>query len=833
MQQIIIKYILLSALSLFYIHVLFSQGQNNIWCFGNHAGLDFNGPNVSSIQSQVQTVSNTASVSDPQGNLLFYTDGRTVWDRNHHIMPNGAGLKGGQYTTNPVLVTPFPQSDSKYYIFTIEDRFADFALRYSILDMSLNAGFGDVLALHKNILVMDSVAAGITSILHQNGSDIWIVGHKLNSTNYLSYLLNGNGLSPVPVISSIGSTITEDQLGGYIKTSSDYKKLLHSRRRDLEMFSFNSADGKLSGYIDLEPLFVGVDEFDDIAFSPNDSLIYVVTFTEGSSYSRLFQLVLATSQTTLLNLNPFSFFGSLQLASNNKIYSTNPTQPNLAVIQFPNLVGTECQFEEHGIDLHPGTLCLAGLPLPILYSFPLDSSDLPGLGRDTFLCYGDSILLKPNVPVNCDSIRYWWSNGSQSSQLAVSTPGAYWVVITSDCGTYIDTVQIDFGPCDALVEYNLEGCSSNMNTGTNMDYSEFAPEYPIDLNCAGLNATNVFRTPPTENKHSCTPGVNGSTAMCISSSPSCSYEEGSAASLIFEISFQPGLDSIVKLTSIEFYERSPLIYDWIQGSSGLNNYPQKFGVRILKNGNLIFKQAEIVSQREWTFVKFSFGSDTAFTIRENTSLRFEILPYCPIGNSSQVSAWDIDAIRISGGCVRDLKANQVSGHIQSVTGHYMQGVEVQLSPDSLFRNYLVDYTDSTGYYQFNNLAAGQSYCIRGFKNDDVLQGVNLLDALDIQKYLLGKSRFNGYDQYIAADINHSDRISVMDLVSLQQVMLGKLRHFPNNLSWRFISLQDAVDPIELSEFQDYTRFTIDSFENLQLDMIGVKIGDVNRDVQID
>lgn len=748
-------------------------------------------------------------------------------------MPNGTGLKGGQYTPNPVLLAPLPQSDSRYYIFTIEDRFVDFALRYSILDMSLNAGFGDVLALNKNILVKDSVAAGITSILHQNGSDIWIVGHTLNSTDYLSYLLNANGLASVPVISSIGSIITEDKLDGYIKTSSNYKKLLHSRRRDLEMFNFNNADGTLSDYVDLESLFTGVDEFDDIEFSPNDSLIYVVTFTEGSSYDRLFQLVLATSQTTLLNSNALSVFGSVQLASNGRIYCANPGQASLGVIQFPDRKGAECQFEEHGIDLNPGTLCLAGLPLPIQYSFPLDSSYSSSLGRDTFLCYGDSLLLNPEVPVNCDTIQYWWSNGSQSSQLMVRIPGVYWVEITSNCGTFIDSVQIRYGPCDALVEYNLEGCSSNMNTGTNMDYSEFIPEYPVDLNCAGIDATNAFRTPATENKHSCTPGVIGSTAMCISSALSCSFEEGSTASLVFEITIQPGLDSIVKLASFEFYERSPILYNWIGGSSGLNNYPQKFGVRILKNGEVLLKQTDIVSQREWAFVKFTFNNDTAFTLHQNTTFRFEILPYCPIGNVSQVSAWDIDAIRILGGCLQEIKSNKVSGHIRYVNGLCMEGIEIQLSTDTLFQHYLVDYTDSTGYYQFNNLDEGRAYFVRGFKNDDIFNGVTILDMLDIQKYLLGKTRFNSYDQYIAADINHSDQVSVMDLVPLRQVMLGKQRNFPNNFSWRFITLQDTVGPFQLAQLHDFAHFILGNYQNIELDLVGIKIGDVNRDAHID
>lgn len=163
----------------------------------------------------------------------------------------------------------------------------------------------------------------------------------------------------------------------------------------------------------------------------------------------------------------------------------------------------------------------------------------------------------------------------------------------------------------------------------------------------------------------------------------------------------------------------------------------------------------------------------------------------------------------------------------------MEGIEIQLSTDTLFQHYLVDYTDSTGYYQFNNLDEGRAYFVRGFKNDDILNGVTILDMLDIQKYLLGKTRFNSYDQYIAADINHSDQVSVMDLVPLRQVMLGKQRNFPNNFSWRFITLQDTVGPFQLAQLHDFAHFTLGNYQNIELDLVGIKIGDVNRDAHID
>src|SRR6476659_883346 len=83
---------LLSIISLCSI----AQNEANKWLFGNGGGLDFNsGSPLPFPGGQTATSEGSASVSDASGNLLFYTDGITVWDKTHAIMPNGTGLLGG------------------------------------------------------------------------------------------------------------------------------------------------------------------------------------------------------------------------------------------------------------------------------------------------------------------------------------------------------------------------------------------------------------------------------------------------------------------------------------------------------------------------------------------------------------------------------------------------------------------------------------------------------------------------------------------------------------------------------------------------------------------
>ncbi len=808
------------------------QKENYIWCFGNQAGLDFNTTPATAFVDSMIAHEGVASMADKNGNLLFYTNGLEVWDRTHHVMPNGSDLLGGFSSTEAALILPLPNSSTLYYLFVTEDQTSDGGLSYSVIDMTLNGGLGDIVSSSKNTLVVNEINEQVTAVLHCNGIDSWIITHLGNSNEFLAYSFTEQGLNPVPVISAVGSHYPEIEPGPIKASHRGLKLVSLSTHNDIaDLLDVNSSTGEISNAYDLRMLFNDYSHFYGIEFSPNDSLLYL-TWSEQGSF--LYQIDLSTMCVTKLTGSDTltENFGALQLGPDNQIYMAAYADTLLDVIHHPDKKGFDCLYEHDAIPLAKNTFSRFGLPNSLPYLYVLDSLPHASLGMDTTLCIGNSIILHIDLPPSFGSAMYVWNNGSTSSTLTVDSPGVYWVSVQLPCESFADTIQVNFISCEPIVSYDLEGCSAYMSNGSNMDYSEFVPAYPNVLQCAEVTASNVFRSPPLENKHSCTPGIGDSIAMCISSYNSCTYVAGQQASLIIEVTIKPDQDSVVSVSGLEFYEKAPPEYNWIDGGSGSNNYPKKYGLRILKNGMEIFRDY-LLTRPNWTRDTFNFLNDDDFIIEDSSLIRFELLPYCPVGNGADVSAWDIDAIKIFGKCVSPLHPKpSIAGEVLTPAGQPVAAVKMQLSVDSSFPDFASKNTDESGLYEFDHLERGQSYYVRGYKNDEVRKGVSTLDLLYLRRHLLGLAPFTSLHQYIAADVNHSGSVTAIDLLELRKLLLGIYTTFPNNTSWRFGVLPQDMNGSSLDEFRETCNVESLDQDTLDVDFVGIKIGDINGDIQL-
>ncbi len=350
-----------------------SEKQTNIWYFGYRAGLDFNSGTPQALSNgQVSTHEGCATMADANGNLLFYTDGTTVWNRNHLIMVNGTGLMGEASSTQAAVTVPHPSDPTLYYIFTVDYASGTRGLRYSIVDLSLNAGLGGITT--KNILLLASTTEKIGVVRHCNNRDFWIIGHEYNTNRFFVYALTPSGLNTTPNIQSIGMAHdggTANKLG-YMKASPNGQKLACAifYKNTVNVFDFDNSTGTLSNPINITtPLLNGAY---GVEFSKDAQIIYA---TALESPAKLLQFDLSSnnaatilaSRITLAQTVARYEFGSLQMASNGIIYvarrnvSITPYRTFLATINNPSTLGVGASFQDNAISVLPGG---SGLSLP-------------------------------------------------------------------------------------------------------------------------------------------------------------------------------------------------------------------------------------------------------------------------------------------------------------------------------------------------------------------------------------------------------------------------------------------------------------------------------------
>jgi len=403
-----------------------SQKEANNFYFGDYCGITFNPDNIPKAVTDGAMITDEgcATISDWQGNLLFYTDGTRVWHRKHGLMPHGNGLHGDTSSTQSAVIIPKPHSPYIYYIFTVDEQGKPNGLSYSEVDMRLNNGDGDINDI-KNVKLTTPVCEKITAVKHKNGVDIWIIAHEWNSNRFFAYLLTESGVINNPVISATGTVHTGSTMNaaGYMKTSPNGKSIAVAIYETgiFELCDFDNATGLIKNPIP----FNIPDNLHcyGLEFSPDGSKLYV---SRVGDYSGIYQVdVSAGDSTAIANSivtiveNPFAWlYHAMQYAPDNKIYIAKRKQTFLSSIEFPNKKGDMCGFKENAVDLN-GRICRAGLPT-FNQSFIDIFLEIQGT---TSLCEGDTISLHAR---SYDSCTYHWTgpNGFSSDELNITIPNA-------------------------------------------------------------------------------------------------------------------------------------------------------------------------------------------------------------------------------------------------------------------------------------------------------------------------------------------------------------------------------------------------------------------------
>lgn len=169
----------------------------------------------------------------------------------------------------------------------------------------------------------------------------------------------------------------------------------------------------------------------------------------------------------------------------------------------------------------------------------------------------------------------------------------------------------------------------------------------------------------------------------------------------------------------------------------------------------------------------------------------------------------------------------LTGQILTLDEEALGGVNVYITGE----NEQTATTDALGIFTFQDLAFGEDYSLLPYADNDHMNGVSTFDILAISRHILGLFAFTSPYQYIAADANRSQEITVRDLIVIRRLILGLDNSFDNNTSWRFIDATYTFPEFNnpwLEIFPELANINNFSFSQ-QVDFIAVKVGDINRD----
>ncbi len=448
------------------LNALFAQYEN-VWAFGKNAGLDFNSGVPVAIKTGLDGgnfLEACASVCGENGRLLFYTDGSRIWDSTHTLMPNGTDITGivstfsaTGSTSQGALIIPAPDSTGKYYLFSLADYQKNGKLYYSIIDMSLNGGLGDVAPGRKGIY-LDSVLTEKMTAVVGDRCNIWLLVNS-RASEIKAYDISASGINLTPVVSQgagLGSGLSLEPAGG-IAVSPDRKKFAATKMGNVsspvtvELYDFDPATGIVSNPV---PLIFSIPAF-SVCFSPDNSKLYVSTTNPANIY----QFDLSSGDTALIRasqttIGAVPFATQLKLGPDNKIYFFQVTPSGtLGRINVPDAAGTACQYTLNAVSILTGTTKGYGFPntVPVL-----KYGQMVGNSHTLTGCAGDNIVL------TADSVTGWdyiWNDGYTDTVHTINASGVHWVQYhMPPCVLHVDTFIIELeelAPVISVDEFDL------------------------------------------------------------------------------------------------------------------------------------------------------------------------------------------------------------------------------------------------------------------------------------------------------------------------------------------------------------------------------------------
>lgn len=395
-------------------HGASGQSRNATWCFGDSAGIIFTTSGVLPFTTVIQSQEASASISDPNGNLLFYSGSiggngihfASVYNNLNQLLLNGDSIISAASVTQGLIILPFPTDTNMYFLISI-GFIPNISTGLSLYSADVDINNGTGLVSNKNKVIDSTVAYSekMIAVKHGNGRDWWIINHLNNSDQFVINLIQNDSIS-LTLSQNIGSVLAGLGWGQMTINPSGNKIVVVDYSGLLEVFDFNRCSGNLTNYINMSDFpLPGFDRYYGASISPENILYY-------STLDSLWQIDLnsanpiQTKQLVYADPNGNVCMGQHQLGPNGKIYIANAMpcgypstitdslNTHLTVIDQPDSVGSACNVLPY-FQLIGGARSYLGLPNMPNY----DLGSLTGSPCDTLTSIHSELYFEPRIEI--------------------------------------------------------------------------------------------------------------------------------------------------------------------------------------------------------------------------------------------------------------------------------------------------------------------------------------------------------------------------------------------------------------------------------------------------
>lgn len=446
-------------LILFAFSLQYSSGQHivkrtNFWHFGDKATVDFTCSPKSIDGSAMAGFEGTTSMSDEQGNLLFYSNGEEVFNKDNNVMANGSGLNGHISSYQAAVAVPHPGNPDNYYLFTTDGIWENdglHGLQWHEIDMSANGGNGEVIS--KNNQLTPETQERLVAVRNASSTGYWIVvlksapgsssaGGHTGYNVFHAYEVTAAGINTTPVISTTGPDIAWNSMGMFMSPTGNYLITNGGNMAHNNLYNFNNATGEL----DLKwSANFGV-HTNSYAFNSDGTILYIVGSSSGIYQADLTATDLTSFQNSFTQITAGTY-KQLQLGPDCKLYAMpkNASNNYLSVIPNPNVLGVGCGYEQAVISIDYGTImhCLPSFCASFFeLGCPDDMLDFDVVGGDAG-CMPDGwaeVVINGGQP----PYAFDWSNGATSQEISGLSGGWYYVDVSDNSGCVLtDSIYIN------------------------------------------------------------------------------------------------------------------------------------------------------------------------------------------------------------------------------------------------------------------------------------------------------------------------------------------------------------------------------------------------------